>query len=65
MLDAEVRTKAEALVLTICIIRYKSLLSINLNVLDSYKILDDGLKVFDSLDVFDSLEALTSFSQTS
>ncbi len=39
LLDAEVRTKAEASVSTICVIGYKSLLPIGLDVLDSHEVL--------------------------
>ncbi len=56
MLDAEVGTKAEAFASTICVVGYKSLLPISLNVLDSREVLDNGLKVLDSLEVLDNLE---------
>ena len=62
MLDAEVETKAKAFTLTICVVGYKSLLLIGLNVLDGCKVLDDGPEVFDGLNVLDGFEALTSFS---
>lgn len=39
LLDAEMKTKAEASVLIICVIGYKNLLSIGLNMLDSCEIL--------------------------
>lgn len=63
MLDAEIKTKAEAFALTIYIIGYKSLLPIDLNILDNYEILDNSLKLLNnSFKVLEGYKTLTSFS---